>query len=398
MPPMEPKNAPESSERKVEEDDEASIRYVDLPLHLTEKILCCISPLESARLATVCKSWAATVSARLAARLAPHLLVTLTREYNNVSVRRGFIVPVPLDGAVGRTRRPPAAFPARRRLENLVGKWSQCFGATPCGLVAFAAGSILLVNPVTDTVQRLVVDKTSRAVLASGGGDYWFLCFDRINRLVLFSRADASQEYWSKRLVAATADLRYNIVVAAAICNGCIYLFHMSEYLLKIDTRAPQLTLHKIWVAPLMEQHIPKRYLIECDGEVLLVRQLRARDEKFPFTFCHSQFLRVVGFEVYKLDETGRRWTPLETLNHDRALFVSPESSFAVRASEVEGCRSSCIYFVGEMQRCYLCNKKCASTWGVYSMEGRKVLFEHVVSKTGVSVEARWSSSHHTLT
>jgi hypothetical protein len=33
----------------------------ELPLHVTEKILCHISPLESARHATVCRSWAATV-------------------------------------------------------------------------------------------------------------------------------------------------------------------------------------------------------------------------------------------------------------------------------------------------------------------------------------------------
>jgi hypothetical protein len=85
----------------------------ELPLHVTEKILCCISLLESARLATVCKSWAAMPPSPRGsiARPAPHLFVHYLRPADTNNNHYGVIVPVPLDGSLDA---PPAAIPAAR--------------------------------------------------------------------------------------------------------------------------------------------------------------------------------------------------------------------------------------------------------------------------------------------
>lgn len=140
---IKPTNAPENADRKPEDNnsDAGGGSVVDdLPLHLTEKILCCMNPLESARLFTVCKSWAAIVSERLASPV-PHIFVfNMSQEKPDY---RGHIVSVP--------RLPSATvIPSRVRWADTTGL--SCIGATPNGRLAFAcdwSSSVFLVNPVT---------------------------------------------------------------------------------------------------------------------------------------------------------------------------------------------------------------------------------------------------------
>jgi hypothetical protein len=366
----------------------------ELPLHLTEKILCSISPLASARHAVVCKSWAATVSARLA-RPVPHLFLCTPP---HASARRGLVASVPLDGA-----RPTVVVPARVRSSDTNGM--RCIGATPGGgRVAFAAGwwsaDVVLVNPVTGALDRVAVgrpclDPRHSRVLAAGAaedGDAFFAVEGY--ELVLWRHKQALQgnddACWSRCDVTATLDPTNNIV-SAVNCNGCFHLLHEDGRLSAVDAAsAPPLRMEKLPVNSLAHQFGAGR-LVESDGEVLFVRQLLAYKEQFTMESCTS--LSVAGFEVHRLDVKEQRWTMVEALPPDRALFVSPGSSFAVRASETEGCRSNCIYFAGESQ--YYSSPACRevgdTSWGMYSMEERRVLFEHVVvTEPGTRAEALW--------
>uniref|UniRef100_M8BRE9 KIB1-4 beta-propeller domain-containing protein n=1 Tax=Aegilops tauschii TaxID=37682 RepID=M8BRE9_AEGTA len=89
--------------------------------------------------------------------------------------------------------------------------------------------------------------------------------------------------------------------------------------------------------------------------------------------------------KVYRLDVEGARWVKVERLAADRTLFVSEQSSFTLSASELLGCMSNCIYFVGEVDSC------CWVTWDVYSMEVRKVLFQHPIGGFPEKYDvARW--------
>ncbi|KAK3156558.1 hypothetical protein QOZ80_2AG0108780 [Eleusine coracana subsp. coracana] len=287
-------------------------RPVHLPLHLTEKILSCISLLESARVATVCKSWAATVSARLAI---PHLFVYTPRDVVD-SDRRGLIVSVALDGTIGAAARLPSATSrAHVRLEETRGR--QCIGATPSGHLAFSSWwslSLVLVNPVTGgESQTIDVRQQQRRVVLSGGG--------RDDSFV----DSANNNYPAKNQIDSS--------MSVANCNGCFHMLRKNGGVYKIDATAPSPLL--IETVPAVEGLIddddqffipPATYrcnghLLESDGEILFVRRLLVSKE-VALPCNHRKFESVnVGFEVYRLDGKDQRWDKVEKLDGHRALF-----------------------------------------------------------------------------
>jgi hypothetical protein len=383
---------------------------VELPLHLTEKILCCINPLASARLATVCKSWAATISERLA-RPVPHLFVYLPAD--NKSDRRGRVVSVPIaydgDDAGGAAPPVPAVIPNRVLLADTNGL--ACIGAMPSGHLAFASWwskILVLINPITGARQSVQVEEPRRSlVLAAGGGDSFISV--GTDEHILWRRAAGGDE-WSRWTVPAAAAHRIVNIISAAVCSGCFYILDDNGHVSVIDVAAPPpVRMEKLPVASLFDgdhavaspavlNPATKGHLLESDGEVLFVRPVIAfKDELFGAgggtPFCNHDaavFLAVLGFEVYRLDLKDRRWAKVEKLPGDRAIFVSPGSSFVVRSSETAGCRSNCIYFVGNKWYCSLCNRDAGKAWGVYSMEDREVLFEHAVTEPGPCSAATW--------
>ncbi|CAN6251102.1 unnamed protein product [Urochloa humidicola] len=381
----------------------------ELPLHLTEKILYHISPLVTARLATVCKPWAAIASERLA-RPVPHLFVSLSPDIK--SDRRGVIVSVSLDldASAGH---PPAVIPSRVRLGDTNGL--RCVGALPSGRLAFAnfcwlETSVLLVNPITGARRSVHVDRLRQInpVLAAGGSDS-FVSVSNSGEVLIWRRntGGAAGEVWSKAAAEAGGHRTYAFV-SVANCNGCFYMMDWEGYVYTIDAAAPPpLRVEKLTAASLFEQFSLARpcpsaaaamgHLVECDGEVLFVRRVLAAskedDHGGVVAFCDhdvDELPSVVGFEVYRLDVKGRCWTEVNKPAGDRALFVSQGSSFAVRSSETEGCRSNCIYFLDEKRYCALCNRDDGNTWGVYSMEDRRVLFKHAVTGEGACSSAIW--------
>jgi hypothetical protein len=336
----------------------------ELPLHVTEKILCCISPLESARLATVCKSWAATVSARLARRPAPHLFVHYLRPAEATNNRYGVIVPVPLDGSFDA---PPAAIPAARmRRSSLVDPiFLECVvGATPSGRLAFRkiwSAIILLVNPVTGGVSRSIDirKRPPQQVLAAGGGDDPLLSSTDDHAFVLSWRAAGGSDEWTSVTVPSPVRLFYDDIVSVAKCNGCFYVLHKDARVSVIDVTVPgDGGPHRQPVHPdhRLPQGRPPGGVRRRGGPLRpaagCLQREKEETEKKQISFCKHRRI-VVGFHVHSLDVKAQRWTKVNELTADRALFVGPWSSFAVRASETDGCRSNCIYFVCKKRKKY---------------------------------------------
>ncbi|TVU32637.1 hypothetical protein EJB05_24378, partial [Eragrostis curvula] len=366
-------------------------RVVDLPLHITEKILCHMSLMESARLATVCKSWAATVAA-LRATPAPHLYVCMPPD--NTSDRRGLVASVVLEDGALAGGGAPATIPARVHSSETNGM--RCIGATPSGRVAFGAGcfsdNVVLVNPITGAQQSIHVGKSRTGmdprynqVLAAGAGGVDSLFAVDGYQLMLWRQAPGDGEEWSTCAVAATWEHLRSPILSAVNCNGCYYLLHVDGSLSMVDATAPPpLRMEKLPVARLvvpLGDHYVSGHLIESEGEVLFVK---------PLVTCkEGDSLSVGYFEVHRLDLKKNCWAKVNELPGDRALFVSAGSSFAVRVSDTPGCKRNCIYFVGE-KRYYLnpaCHEGRGSSWGVYSMEDRRVLFEHAVTGPGSFTE-----------
>jgi len=269
---------------------------LELPLHLTEKILCCVSPLESAHLATVCKSWAAIVADRLA-RPIPHLFVTgtvrraqerapstttATTQRQRTDLRRGAVVAVPLDGGVvvGGARDPSW------RVADLVSrKGLRCVGATPSGLLAFASSSssAVLVNPVTGDLHSGVPARTS------GSGDSFF-CQDAFGDLMIWRRGEGCS--WWSPLPVDTHGIGVGVgdhhgrstILSVANCDGCAYVLHEDGCVSKVDTSTTVWvrSLTRLPVASLMidgdndgggDRLAKGSHLVESDGEILFVRR-----------------------------------------------------------------------------------------------------------------------------
>ncbi|TVU32638.1 hypothetical protein EJB05_24379, partial [Eragrostis curvula] len=515
---MKPSNGMDAASNTNNDDDADCISSsgkvsegpVDLPLDITEKILCCISPLESARFATVCKSWAAAVSERLATPLVPHLFVTeavpLRPDDSDGDFHlRGYVLSVPLDRSARLTS--PAIIPAPKNLRHRYNPRSplalvpsntpaaaaaagptdllpgdehtiphrfagrvicctergggdavqdleqkgvarsgitttsafgfdspSCRGSTKeterdrvaqdrtiCDFSFRSAGAersssaprpalstsrkVIFINPVTDaykTVNGVGVPRFTR--LAAGSGDTVLSSDDEFTHherftMRLYCRAQGSEE-WSRRVV--SNGFRYHCTGISSLvnCRGVVYVLYWDGHTAKIDTNAgPPLLIEEHFSRPWTmtwrseNDHDPLRfkdYLVESDGEVLLVRQRLAWKATTCSSYCHCPCEATGFFEVYKLDEIGRRWAKVETLDGDRALFVSTRSSFSVRASQTAGCWSNCIYFVSEGQYCGTCHENSMSTWGVYSMVQGKVLFEHTIEAREGRTVARW--------
>jgi hypothetical protein len=120
-----------------------------LPIHLTERILGCISPLESVRFATVCKSWAEIISERLA-RPTPHLFALEVLDEG----RRGAIFSLPIDD--NGEDSPAPVVPARLPTTVSDAKYFELCGVLPSGRISFAyKSSFVLVNPATGAVQGI---------------------------------------------------------------------------------------------------------------------------------------------------------------------------------------------------------------------------------------------------
>ncbi|KAL6889046.1 hypothetical protein ACP4OV_010072 [Aristida adscensionis] len=410
----------------------AGRRSVELPLHLTERILRRISPLESARLAAVCKAWAATVSERLA-RLSPHLFVAevgssmLLRASGRVPddpdrQPRAAIISVPLDGGGVPS---PAVIAARANLSGLVAQSMRCMGAMPSGRLAFSCPStssfVFLAHPVTDAVDETDAAADFRCqkpvlVTAAGAGgghgrstDAFFSddsCGDNnmYRPPLTLSRWRDGGAGWSTCAVLLPAALEGLRILSAAAGRdgGCIYVLHNTGRVAQVDAGGspPPLRMEMLPAASLVDHVRPPghRFLspteghltVSDDGELLFVRKLHEL-RPVASTLCRRhEFYDIAGFEVYRMDVSGRRWTRVETLPEDTAMFVSRESIMAVRASRTEGCRSNCVYFVNERQSCVLCRQDGGCSWGVYSMEDAMVVLEQGVTSAGSNTEMRW--------
>ncbi|KAK7319513.1 hypothetical protein RJT34_04234 [Clitoria ternatea] len=105
-------------------------------------------------------------------------------------------------------------------------------------------------------------------------------------------------------------------------------------------------------IVPSVSSNHFREYMLESDGEVLLVHLISGK----------SSMHNVDDVEVYQLNLARLSWFKLESLG-ERTVFVGSNCSVCVLASEV-GCRKNCIYFRHPMR----------DEWWVYDMESGKVL------------------------
>ncbi|KAK7363050.1 hypothetical protein VNO77_05179 [Canavalia gladiata] len=104
-------------------------------------------------------------------------------------------------------------------------------------------------------------------------------------------------------------------------------------------------------IVPSVSSNHLREYLLESDGELLLVYLISTK----------SSVHNVDDVEVYQLNSARLSWLKLESLGK-RTLFVGSNCSVSVLASEL-GCRKNCIYF----------RHPLADEWWVYGMESGNI-------------------------
>ncbi|PNT76507.1 LOW QUALITY PROTEIN: hypothetical protein BRADI_1g48970v3 [Brachypodium distachyon] len=390
----------------------------DIPLHVTEKILCSISPLESARFLTVCKSWASTIFSRLAKPI-PHLfaLEASAPRAGEQPRRRGSIFSLPIDGSKELNPVMPAKLPVMP--SHAYASHMRLSSALPSGCVSFdfpistllmAAGRpsnhVALANPVTGAAQSVEVYRAASLfgfqpkVRAATGAEAFFvseLRSDGEMSIFLVWRA----EEWGPRIKLPMAmpsvpqQFSYctNDIDLAAYADGVFYAMELLGFTFTVDTRAPPpMRIARLNARSILEKYtsifgtgfLRSCHMLASEGEVLFVGPVLDTPIK-PCKFVDKD-AAIGGFTVFRLDVEGARWVKVERLAGDRSLFVSEQSSYSVCASETPGCRSNCIYFVTDLGGNHS-NGSC--NWGVYSMEEEKVLFQSSVGSPGIHLRPR---------
>ncbi|KAG2410008.1 hypothetical protein LR48_Vigan393s002100 [Vigna angularis] len=119
-----------------------------------------------------------------------------------------------------------------------------------------------------------------------------------------------------------------------------------------VDSVAKVTDLSGTRIFPLVSSNHFREYLVESEGEILLVFILSRK----------SRLHGVDGVEVYQLNVARVSWIKVESVG-EQAVFVGSNCSLSVLASEV-GCRRNCIYF----------RNPVADEWTVYDMQSGSFL------------------------
>ncbi|GMI73362.1 SKP1/ASK-Interacting protein 23, F-box/DUF295 Ancestral 11 [Hibiscus trionum] len=98
-----------------------------------------------------------------------------------------------------------------------------------------------------------------------------------------------------------------------------------------------------------------KKFLVESKGELLLVDMylsMEAPEGLYSWGFVEEYFEnlalyvneRTVRFNVFKLDEVGKKWVDVKNLD-DRVLFLGDDCTFSASTEDLNVCRGNCIIF-----------------------------------------------------
>ncbi|KAF9620852.1 hypothetical protein IFM89_015093 [Coptis chinensis] len=144
---------------------------------------------------------------------------------------------------------------------------------------------------------------------------------------------------------------------------------------------APDLTISEV-AGPVFGGD--KKYLVEMDGELLLVdRYLKNGNDDLNFWNDNEIYVpnddtyvmdTTLLFIVYRLDKWEKTWVELKNLG-DRLLFLSDNCSFCAPASDLYGSKGNCIYFTDRYFQSFKVEETAFNrhSIGVFSLENGSI-------------------------
>ncbi|KAF6154334.1 hypothetical protein GIB67_026790 [Kingdonia uniflora] len=129
-----------------------------------------------------------------------------------------------------------------------------------------------------------------------------------------------------------------------AYCNGVLYCLSSIKRAVIVCDIATSSVVEQIDLPNSFEKR-GRCYLIESFGELLLLRahfgqRYALGDERVALGDD-----RVVGFDVFRLDQSSRKWSEVKSLG-DRTIFLSRRSKISLLASNHPGTKPNCILFL----------------------------------------------------
>ncbi|KAK6916781.1 Domain unknown function DUF295 [Dillenia turbinata] len=217
-------------------------------------------------------------------------------------------------------------------------------------------------------VGNLYMEKVALADLNVGIHDYVLLTIHVSGKLVLFRSGDKNWTIIGDLRSPYDDVLLYDGKFYAVDSTGRTVLVHIDE---KLDVVAESLFGGD------------KKCLVELNGELMLIDMYMnmsneddLNNEGNDLTAMMIYFVleRTVKFKVYKLDWELHKWIEVKSLG-DKVLFWADNCVFSALASDLPGCKGSCIYFTDN----FYPHKIDTASWmdnniGVYSLEDDKVL------------------------
>ncbi|XP_047056506.1 uncharacterized protein LOC124662749 [Lolium rigidum] len=345
--------------------------WPDLPPELLESILLRLDPLDHVAVRLVCSSWRLCARALLSADLpfeAPRLLLRRPGSCGRLtffSLRRLEILPYALPGRLNAGRCCgqigcwlAMAFDEERAIElrNLFSGESVAMPRPP----VFPVAKIMLSAPPTSLgwVAALLGNSGTLALLQPdvSGGDAW---------ISIAAGAEhggfRDMAFWRGRLCAVGYD-------------GTVLAY-------RADLRARVAAVSELrekdgWPERNMLRHWRRRtYLVESEGELLLVRKLYSVDGDWA----------EVDVEVHRFRPEECNWEEVEELP-GRAVFVGAVASVAVLVTAaLPGVRENCVYFARREVDMIV-----PQAIGVYSLEDFETSVVAIAGGHSADVEPVW--------
>ncbi|TKY49601.1 F-box protein SKIP23 [Spatholobus suberectus] len=121
-----------------------------------------------------------------------------------------------------------------------------------------------------------------------------------------------------------------------------------------------------------------KKFLVECEGALLLVDKHLSGDyfctaglfyeHLDDGDVCEIGWERAVRFDVFRLDEEGKRWVEVTSLG-ERVLFLGDDCAFSASAKDLGVARGNCVVFRDEG----LGANRVANGMGVFCLDDGRI-------------------------
>ncbi|KAF6154336.1 hypothetical protein GIB67_026792 [Kingdonia uniflora] len=212
-----------------------------------------------------------------------------------------------------------------------------------------------LVNPITGD-EILLPPLNGLDITYATLSSHPTLTSDSENHCLVMALVTLSSKFYSESVVfCKPGDDKWTVIENVkdckdlAYCNGVLYCLSSINRVVIVCDIATSSVVEQIDLPNSFKKR-GRCYLIESFGELLLLRAHFGQSYALGDQRVALGDERVVGFDVFRLDKSSRKWSEVKSLG-DRTIFVSRISKISLLASNHPGTKPNCILFLLRTKR-----------------------------------------------